>query len=325
MNVDVLTDEAALGRLWPAWELLWRRAPGALPFTAPAWLRPWWTVYGTGRPVVAVLHGPSALAGVLPLYRLQEKLLPMGVGISDYCDVLLAPEAPREAAGRLLAAALEAGDLPRCDLPQLPQSALLRAVEAPAGWRAESWAGAPCPVLSLVPGPAIPKGMRRDLRQARNRADRAGGCQVERADAERLTASLDTLVALHGARWQRGVGGREAAPGVLADAAVLAFHRASAPALLAAGLLRLEILRLHGRAAAVIYALVNRERIFFYLSGFAPEYAFESPGTILLGHMIEEACREGLGAADFLRGPEAYKYAWGGIDRINLGRSFVRA
>jgi CelD/BcsL family acetyltransferase involved in cellulose biosynthesis len=320
MNVDVVTDDEALARLWPAWEILWRRASGALPFTAPAWLRPWWAVYGTGRPVVALLHGAEALAGLLPLYRLREKLLPMGVGISDYCDVLLAPDAPKEAPDRLLTAALEAGDVSRCDLPELPQGALLRAVAAPAGWRAESWAGPPCPVLALVPGPAIPKPMRRNIRQARNRANRAGSWQVERADAERLPASLDTLVALHGTCWQR-----RSEPGVLADAAVLAFHRAGAPALLAAGLLRLEVLRLHGRAAAVIYALVNGETIFLYLSGFDPECGFESPGTLLLGHMLEEAGREGLREADFLRGAEAYKHAWGGIDRLNLGRSFVRA
>ena len=141
---------------------------------------------------------------------------------------------------------------------------------------------------------------------------------------ERLPACLKTLFALHEARWQRG-GAQPSQPGVLADATVQAFHISSAPALLAAGVLRLELLHLNGRTAAAIYALVNDARIFFYLSGFDPDYRFESPGTILLGHMIEEACDEGLRAADFLRGGEAYKYAWGGVDRINLGRSFVRA
>ena len=64
---------------------------------------------------------------------------------------------------------------------------------------------------------------------------------------------------------------------------------------------------------------------FFYLSGFDPGFAFESPGTILLAHMIEEAAREGRSEVHFLRGGEAYKYAWGGVDRMNAGRSFVRA
>jgi CelD/BcsL family acetyltransferase involved in cellulose biosynthesis len=112
---------------------------------------------------------------------------------------------------------------------------------------------------------------------------------------------------------------------VLADPAVLAFHHESAPALLRAGLLRLEALHLRGRIAAVIHALLSPGRIHFYLNGFDPACGFESPGTILLGHMIETAWREGRREAHFLRGNERYKYAWGGIDRYNQGRSFLRA
>jgi CelD/BcsL family acetyltransferase involved in cellulose biosynthesis len=41
--------------------------------------------------------------------------------------------------------------------------------------------------------------------------------------------------------------------------------------------------------------------------------------------MIEEAAREGRREADFLRGNERYKYAWGGIDRPNTGLTLTRA
>jgi CelD/BcsL family acetyltransferase involved in cellulose biosynthesis len=315
-----VTDEAGLEALWPSWEALWRRVPDACPFMAPAWLRPWWHVFGTGRPVVTTLHGPAGLAGVLPLYRLEDKLLPMGVGISDYFDVLLGPEAPPDAATMLLSAALAASDAPHCDLPELALGARLLAARCPSGWRDDTWAGPVCPVLCLAPEPAIPKGMRRDLRQARHRADRAGGWTVVRTGENTLGEVLDTLIALHAARWQaRGE------PGVLADPHVRAFHRLAAPGLLSAGVLRLAALRLRGRIAGVIHALLSPGRICFYLAGFDPEAAFESPGTLLLGHMIEEAAREGRREAHFLRGDEAYKHAWGAVDRRNRGRSLVRA
>ncbi len=51
----------------------------------------------------------------------------------------------------------------------------------------------------------------------------------------------------------------------------------------------------------------------------------ESPGTILLGAMIEEAAAEGVAELHFLRGAEAYKYAWGATDRHNATRILVRA
>jgi CelD/BcsL family acetyltransferase involved in cellulose biosynthesis len=318
-DIEVVTDEAGLAALWQPWQDLCQRARPAYPFVHPAWLRPWWQVFGTGRPLIAVLRDGAELAGVLPLYCLDDKLLPIGVGVSDYFDVLLPPAAPPGAAECLLAAGLRASDAARLDLPELPEDAILRTAPAPCGWLQQSSEGAACPVLSLQPEPAIPKGMRRDLRQARHRAERAGGWSVETAEPDTLPRLLNELITLHGARWQR-----RGEPGVLAGSSVLAFHRAAAPALLEAGLLRLQALHLRGRIAAVIYALLVPDRICFYLGGFDPAASFESPGTLLLGHMLEEAWREGRGEAHFLRGGEAYKYAWGGIDRRNACRSLVR-
>mgnify|MGYP005810940669 CR=1 FL=1 len=319
MRWSVVTDDASLAMLWPSWEALWFRVPRAWPFASPAWLRPWWELFGTGRPVVATVEGPSGLLGVLPLYELDMKLLPIGVGISDYFDILLAPDAPEAAADRLLGLALDATRCHRCDLPDLPQGARLEGAAAPDGWLAERWGGPVCPVLRLAPEPEIPKGMRRDVRQARHRAERAGGWMIETARAETLGEGLEQLIRLHGARWQ---GKGEA--GVLSDPRVLSFHRLAAPALLEAGALRLEALLLRGRVVAVAHALLARNRLCFYLAGFDPDAAFESPGTILIGHMIEEAVREGRQEVHFLRGGEAYKYAWGAIDRPNSGLSLVR-
>jgi hypothetical protein len=39
--------------------------------------------------------------------------------------------------------------------------------------------------------------------------------------------------------------------------------------------------------------------------------------------MIEEAVKEGRRELHFLRGAEAYKYAWGATDRMNMTRRLV--
>ena|SRR5438105_11909593 len=59
-----------------------------------------------------------------------------------------------------------------------------------------------------------------------------------------------------------------------------------------------------------------------YLSGFDPALARFSLGTLLVGHAIEEAVREGAEEFDFLRGQEDYKYRWGAKDRLVYRRRF---
>jgi CelD/BcsL family acetyltransferase involved in cellulose biosynthesis len=74
-------------------------------------------------------------------------------------------------------------------------------------------------------------------------------------------------------------------------------------------------LRLEGRTAAVFHGFAARDRTSYYLSGFDPAFERFSPGTLVVGHAIEEAAREGAAEFDFLRGGEPYKYRWGARDR----------
>jgi len=144
LTADLIANDAALATLRPAWERLWRRTSSWTPFQSPAWLLPWWRQFGTGAPRVAVLHDGGGLQGVLPLYVLEDgaerRLLPMGAGITDYQDALLAPGLPADAARLLLEAALRRArrdGVTACDLIDLPPDARLREVAIPDGWRGE--------------------------------------------------------------------------------------------------------------------------------------------------------------------------------------------
>ena len=320
-EVALLDTDAALLALAPEWEALWRRAPGASPFASPAWLLPWWRHFGTGMPRVAAQRVGGRLVGVLPLYRLDEpgirKLLPIGAGTTDHLDALLEPGV---AVGPLLQAALDyaRGDgVDVCDLIEVPPGSALLGI-APDGWRVHWAEGEACPVLTLpatVAGLAdvVPANTLRKLRMNRNRAARAGGFTIEAAGLETVQSLLSELVRLHQGRWTA-----QGEVGSLAGPAVLGFHREATPALLQAGALRLQALRIGGEVAAACYALLaGTYRILFYLSGFDAARSFVSPGTLLLAAMLEQAVGEGRQEANFLRGSEAYKYAWGGLDRMN--------
>lgn len=302
----VLETGAALEALRPEWDALWERTAAATPFQSPRWLLPWWRQFGTSMPRVAVTRDAGRLTGLLPLYILPEerKALPIGAGTTDYLDALGDPAPLLHAA----LARLRGDPVDVCDLIEVPPGSALQATAAP-GWRAEWSVGAPCPVLTL---PKIPSGIRRKLRMNRHRAERAGGWTTETAGPGTLQPFLALLVRLHQARWTA-----QGEDGVLASPPVLAFLHEAAPLLLEAGMLRLQVLLVGGEVAAAILALLAPGRIFFYLSGFDETHAFVSPGTLLLGAMLEQATAEGCTEAHFLRGQEQYKYAWGGVDRFN--------
>ncbi len=322
------TTPAALAALAPDWDDLWRRDHRATPFQSPAWQLAWWRHFGTARPVAACLWRDGRLDGLLPAYVLEEdggKLLPIGVGISDTLDVLLAPDAPPETAGLLLAEVVRgAGRVTRVDWPDTPPNSSLRTAPAPAGWRAQVHQGAACPVLALGAGLGVvmPAAAQRKLRMNRNRAGRAGGAALHLATAETLADALETVFTLHAARWAaQGQPG-----GVLADPRVAACLRDAAPALLAAGSLRVATLLVGGAVAAGCVAfLAGPDRLLLYLGGFDAAHAACSPGSLLVDALAQQCVAEGRRELHFLRGEEAYKYAWGAVDRHNATLSLVPA
>src|SRR5215212_4903684 len=100
MRIMCIGSDQEMRALLPEWIALWRRVPDATPFQSPAWLMAWWKHFGTGAPRVLTARAGEGLpgerlVGVLPLYELREpgirKLLPIGIGLSDYIDALVDP------------------------------------------------------------------------------------------------------------------------------------------------------------------------------------------------------------------------------------------
>jgi CelD/BcsL family acetyltransferase involved in cellulose biosynthesis len=333
LSTECVRSIAGLEALRPEWEELWARCPAATPFQSPAWLLPWWRHLGGGEMIALAVRGGGRLVGLAPMFVHADsgradgdrrRLLPIGIGISDYHDVLLDPEMEDAAASALFdGLRQERGRWDVCEFEELrPEASALR-LRCPAGWSDETGGQGCCPVLDLPAGaqeirPCLPRGKFQKLKLARNRARRRGAAAVEQADAASVGRMVDALIRLHGARWEE----RGEAGGVLAERSLQDFHREAAPLLLDSGLLRLYALRIGGRIAAVHYGFLHRGRAYAYLTGFDPAYAFESPGTILLAHAIEAALREGARAFDMLRGREPYKYGWGAEDRPNVRRRF---
>lgn len=325
-RTELITTAEALAGLHSAWLRLWQRAPHATPFEHPSWLIEWWHQFQPGRLCSVALWEDERLLALSPAYIEQShthrRLLPLGLGISDYLDVLVDPDQP--AVGGALCEAVWATrvDWDVWELEELPPWASALALPAPVAAEEGVQPQSTCPILPLSAdtssfGGSVPKPQLRNVRLARNRFERRGVISVETVGAEHTPRFLDELERLHALRWQ----GRGEA-GVLADSRVTAFHRAVLPRLLRGGLASCLTLAFDGQVIGAIYLLRRNTETFAYLQGFDPGFAFESPGTLLVAEAIAEAIRDGCSRFHFLRGQEAYKYVWGAVDHWNQRRSF---
>ena len=328
MQIDCIEREDDVPALVPEWSSLWQRLATATPFQFPAWLLAWWRRFGTGAPRILRARSAGKLVGVLPLYELAEpgcrKLLPLGIGLSDYIDALVDPAAPK-GADRLLAAISDLGDWDECHLPDLPPGSALANARCPPGLREMVADTVPCPVRTLPDSAdalrtVVPRKTLRDVHQARARSTAVGNVEFDRADLDTLDSLIDDLFLLHEKRWRsRGENG------VCADPAVQGFHRDAARALARVEMLRLYRLRIGEQVAAVYYGFAHRMHSYAYLGGFDPELTRLSPGAQILHHAIIGAIAEGAREFHFLRGGENYKYAWGATDRWDRARTLRRA
>jgi len=304
---------------------LWRRVPGTTPFQSPPWLIGWWRQFAPGELRVAAAFRRARLAALFPFYHEEApaggRLRPLGASVSDYLDVLVDPE--DGAAAEALTAILRETSWREWSFEELPADGFAQRLACPIGAAEVLEEHSACPVLPLRGGTdlagCVPARRRRQLRRAWRAAAAFGEVRIEAGEKDPL-GFLEVLFALHGARW-----GTRQESGVLADAQIRGFHRATLPLVAAAGLTRCRVLTFAGRPAGAYYGFVDRGRAYAYIGGFDPLLADMSPGSILMGHAIEDAISEGAQVFDFLRGREAYKYGWGASDRWNCRRVWTRS
>ncbi|HZP63037.1 MAG TPA: GNAT family N-acetyltransferase [Terriglobales bacterium] len=329
LELRILHDIACIAQLLPEWNELWQRCPYATTFQRPEWLFSWMEIFQPAAPVFVEARSAGRLVALIPLLiyerESQQVLALMGGGVSDYLDVLVDPELTepvlRQVQDFLVEQVsgwdiLEFTDL-SCNSPLLDAWPNMQSGEPHDA----------CPVLPLgAAGESltefVPAHKLRNLRNARRRLDRAGGGELEVANTASINRLLEEMIRLHESRWEQ-----TSQPGVLSDPRVQRFHRRVAPLLLSRGVLRLYALRFKSHYIAALYAFFEANAAYGYLQGYDSRFRELSPGTQILGAVIEDAARLGLSKVDFLRGREEYKYAWGARDeqtfRVHQERSAI--
>ncbi len=333
MQFSLLTQETDWLPLAAEWNALLTHSASDVPFLRHEYLLAWWQHKGGGEwpaesqlAIVLARDPAGALLGIAPLFLAPAKdtrqpaLHLLGsLEISDFLDLIARP-ADLPAFTTALLAFLTSPDAPAWhtldwqnileDSPTLP--ALQAAAEA---------AGLKYTHSSLQPAPYIPlagdfeawlesidgkerQEFRRKLRNAARYPVPVGWYKL--TDPATLPEEFEAFGKLMV---------QERGKQDFLTPAMAAQMLAIAQVALASGYLDLRFLTVGKQKAAALLCFDYNNRLWGYNSGLENRFGDLSPGAVLLGYTLMDACETGKQAFDFMRGDEEYKYRYGGIAR----------
>jgi len=150
------------------------------------------------------------------------------------------------------------------------------------------------------------RNQRKQLRRLERAWVHSGRVKFHHLEHEHeLPDVIRMLVDLH--QWRHRALGR---PGCFASPRFAAFHLEAIPLLFRAGRLLVTWISLDGQPAAIDYAMLGDDAIYFYQAGLDPAKAEASPGRVMTMLTLQHVIECGYRAFDFLRGDEAYKAHW---------------
>lgn len=329
VQIEEIRNTADWATLASEWNVLLRESHNNVPFLTYEFQRAWWDHLGGGEWNKAELNivlgrdQEEKLIGIAPLFSTEiegQKVLQF-IGsheIADFLDLIVRPQDHAAFSSALADHLVEQKQWQRVELYNLldssPTSQVLKQqflsknlnfdleplqpspyIEVPSTYEAY--------VDSLDPKQA--HELRRKMRRAARNPEPIAMEIVD--DAGQLDRALDDFFALMA---------QEADKAAFLKPAMRAQMDAIAHAAFAAGWLQLAFLKC-GDARIAGYMNFDYDNcIWAYNAGFDNEYAYLSPGWIMLAEMMKWNSEHGRRIFDFMRGDEEYKYRFGGKDRF---------
>jgi CelD/BcsL family acetyltransferase involved in cellulose biosynthesis len=323
VRTQIYTDPAGFAALREEWNPLLRHSASDTIFLTWEWQSTWWEHLGEGELYLVAVRDDSHLSGIAPLYLTTSDdglrtLFIVGCrDVSDYLDLIAASGQEERVYGALLgwlgsdeAPAWDLADL--CNIPAAsPTHSLLAKMAAARGYEVQTEVEDVCPIISLPSTwdeylSSLDRKQRHEIRRKIRRAEGSGQINWYIVDEEHdLATEMEAFIELH----QKSTAGKDA----FMDAQMKGFFHATAQVLQKVGWLQLALIEVNGEKAATMMNFDYRNSIMVYNSGYDPrQYAWLSPGIILLAYCIQWAIELGRAKFDFLRGEEEYKFRFGG-------------
>jgi CelD/BcsL family acetyltransferase involved in cellulose biosynthesis len=333
MQLTVIRTQEELDALETEWnEILTCCSASHVPFLRHEYISAWWRTLGGGEweqaelYTIVIRYEDGQIVGIAPLFFTNNRqvvpdLMLLGsIEISDYLDLIIHSGEASTFLDILLAhlnseqapawQVLDWYNIPE-NSPTLP--ALSTAAEK-LGWQFNQERLQPCPYIPL-PGDwetylaGIDKKQRHEIRRKMRRAESYN--EPVRwyfvDDENNLDREIEDFLVLMAQDPEKDRFLTEVMRSQMHAAVHAAFN---------AGWLQLSFLEVGGKKAAGYLNFDYDGHIWVYNSGINFDYGSISPGWVLLGYLLKWANENQRAAFDFMRGDEAYKYRFGGIDRF---------
>jgi len=336
LRIESIVEPRKMIALESEWRNLADICPTATVFQTYEWNVTWWRYFGRsfGRKLrlLCFRDTQGALVGLAPLMITPFHLVTLrrvaflGLGTSDYLDLICAPgheDAVEQAFHQALS---EMSGWDMVDLQQLRQGGLLCSQSTGTSlFKSSETSQEACPYIDLPETweeylKSLGKKTRSNISYYDRGLTKVYDVEFESvSDDDVLKEEMENLFDLHQRRWnQRWL------PGVFGTKRVQQFHHEVARMLMHKGWLRLFVLRLDGLTQAALYCFSFNGRTCYYQGGFEPTLSKLSLGTVLTARAIHTSIDEGKKVFDFLRGDEPYKAKWTSQSVINVRRVLTR-
>ena len=319
--------------LYESWDEILSQTVNANIQLTHEWLSSWWEIFGDDeRLSLIAITDKGKIIGIAPLIITRvidkagfelRKLTFAGDGLTDYHDLLIADERREETLKILFEFifnckenwdAIHFRNI-RCDSPNLP---ILNDIFGDTSFKfveriniRSHYIPISCNWLNYYS--SLGKNIRSDIRRRMNCLEKIGKAEFVRLhQIDNVTDTMNVIKSIHiKCRQSKGQ------TSWYTDERRFRFVSLILKRFGDRKWLDLVFLKLNGKIIAYYLGFVYDNIVYFWNTGFDPEFSKVSPGKVLLHYWIKDSFTEGYREFDFMVGEESYKRHWTSPVRSN--------
>jgi CelD/BcsL family acetyltransferase involved in cellulose biosynthesis len=322
MKIEVINRQEEFIPLSSDWNRLVEESENPSVFLTHEWYSSWLDSFSEkgSLSIVIARNDEGGFAGVAPcIHRKGGLQFAANSEVTDYSDFIIQKGKTRFVLNFLLAEMKKmirpGSAISLINIPEIsPTSAYLEAAAEQCGFSCSKRKSETAPVLNL-PGrfqdylASLKRKNRHEMKRKARRIEKEPGWTLDTLSLpDQISEAIPDFIRLHANSgdekqrfWQKS--GMER------------FFHNLANRLSRRGLAELNMLFKEDNLIGALFNFYYLGKLYFYNVAYHPQYARYSPGIYLFFNRIEKAINAGSSKADFLRGREKYKYAFGAEDR----------